>query len=173
MVPEPAVESALLSRDSRIHVSDLLRELERIDCLIQLQVRRARRLNAADEQFQGLYVSDAEVDDFLSRPAGMPRWAAAEEPDDTDALDALAAVRNDFTVVAEHEPAGSSRIGHLVRTFQLDPLDLDILLICLAPEVDLRYERIYGYLQDDITKRRPGVDLVLNLITRSLPDKLS
>lgn len=173
MVPEPAVESALLSRDSRIHVSDLLRELERIDCLIQLQVRRARRLSAADEQFQGLYVSDAEVDDFLSRPAGMPRWAATEEPDDIDALDALAAIRSDFTGVAEHESAASSRISHLVRAFQLDPLDLDILLICLAPEIDLRYERLYGYLQDDITKRRPGVDLLLNLLTRSLPDKLS
>jgi len=168
MVPEPAVESAGPGQSSGIHLPPLLRELERIDCLIQLQVRRARRLSAADEQFQGLYVSDAEVDDFLSRPAGMPRWAAVEDPDDDAAFQALSNLRDDIDL-----DAGFSRIHHLIQTFELDRDDFDILLICLAPEIDLRYERIYGYLQDDVTKRRPGVDLVLNLIARSLPDKLS
>ncbi|WP_143046976.1 ATP-binding protein [Amycolatopsis xylanica] len=43
-------------------------------------------------------------------------------------------------------------------------LELDVLLIALAPEADLRYERLYGYLQDDVTRRRPSVHLVLELL---------
>ena len=40
----------------------------------------------------------------------------------------------------------------------------EALLVCLAPDVDLRYERLYAYLQDDVTRRRPTVDLVLRLL---------
>jgi hypothetical protein len=46
------------------------------------------------------------------------------------------------------------------------------LLICLAPEIDLRYERLYAYLQDDVTRKRPTVDLALNLLCFSLEAKL-
>src|SRR4030095_812404 len=41
-----------------------------------------------------------------------------------------------------------------------------------APELDLRYERIYAYLQDDITKKRPSVDLILSLLSSSPHAKL-
>ncbi len=47
------------------------------------------------------------------------------------------------------------------------------LLICLAPELDLAYEQIYAYLQDDLTKKRPSIDLVLNLLCPSFEAKLS
>ena len=53
-------------------------------------------------------------------------------------------------------PCASNRLATL---FQLTPSDCDVLLICLAPELDLRYERLYAYLQDDVTQRRPTVDL--------------
>jgi AAA+ superfamily predicted ATPase len=47
------------------------------------------------------------------------------------------------------------------------------VLIALAPEVDLRYERLYGYLQDDVNRRCPTVDLVLDLITRTPAEKIA
>jgi hypothetical protein len=56
------------------------------------------------------------------------------------------------------------RLEELARLFHLTPFDVDTLLICLALELDLRYERLYAYLQDDVTKKLPSVDLVLNLL---------
>jgi SpoVK/Ycf46/Vps4 family AAA+-type ATPase len=53
---------------------------------------------------------------------------------------------------------------HLATTFNLSRLELDVLLITLAPAIDLRYERLYGYLQDDVTKKRPTVNLTLDLL---------
>ena len=65
------------------------------------------------------------------------------------------------------------RLDELANLFQLAPIEKDTLLICLAPELDLRYERLYAYLQDDVTKKRPSVDLVLNLVAPSFEAKLA
>jgi ATP-dependent 26S proteasome regulatory subunit len=46
-----------------------------------------------------------------------------------------------------------------------------MFLICLAPALDLRYERLYGFLQDDVTRRRPQVSLVLDLLCEPGPDR--
>jgi len=47
-----------------------------------------------------------------------------------------------------------------------------VILIALAPEVDLRYERLYAYLQDNVARRRPTVELMLNLLCPSSSAKL-
>jgi SpoVK/Ycf46/Vps4 family AAA+-type ATPase len=154
----------------------ILAELERIDLLIQSQVGRARQTHLTDEAFQGLYIAEEEVDALLSQPAGLPRWAAAEVP----------LVPGEFRAALDHiksvsaqRQASSARCGitlrldALARHFDLSPFDIDTLLICLAPEIDLRYERLYAYLQDDITRKRPSVDLVLNLLSPSFEAKVA
>lgn len=55
-------------------------------------------------------------------------------------------------------------LTHLAQQFTLDTLDVFILLVCLAPDLDRRYERLYAYLQDDVSQRRPTVNLVMNLL---------
>ena len=64
------------------------------------------------------------------------------------------------------------RLDWLINLFRLDQLDLRVLLVCIAPEIDLRYERLFAYLQDDVQKRWPTVDLVLNLLCPTLAAKL-
>ena len=60
----------------------------------------------------------------------------------------------------------------LRRVMQLDLLDLAIVAIALAPDIDLRYERIYAYLQDDISRKRPSPDLIANLLCTSASERL-
>lgn len=43
----------------------------------------------------------------------------------------------------------------------------------IAPELDLRYERVYAFLQDDVTRRRPTVDLALNLLCATASEKIA
>nr|WP_107116062.1 ATP-binding protein [Streptomyces acidiscabies] len=61
------------------------------------------------------------------------------------------------------EPDASSVLGVLARRFGLSSLDLDLLLVAVAPDLDARFERLYGYLNDDLTRRRPTVGLALEL----------
>ena len=66
-----------------------------------------------------------------------------------------------------------SHLSWLTKTFNLSTFDLYILTIALAPELDKQYERVYTYLQDDISNKRPTVDLVFNLLCSSISEKLS
>ena len=46
-------------------------------------------------------------------------------------------------------------------TYGLDERELDLVLLVLAPEVDLGYSRLYGLLLDKVTSSRPTVGLLL------------
>ncbi|RLB96058.1 MAG: hypothetical protein DRH50_02365 [Deltaproteobacteria bacterium] len=152
----------------------ILAELERIDLLVRLQIGCARQVQAGDPEFQGLYIPEQEVDALLARPLGMPHWATAPASLPLEVRTALERLDREIS----RRKAESARIGiilrlkELARLFQLTPFDIDVLLICLAPELDLRYERLYAYLQDDVTKKRPSVDLILNLLCSCFEDKL-
>jgi AAA+ superfamily predicted ATPase len=54
----------------------------------------------------------------------------------------------------------------------LSDADLAVLLITLAPEVDLKYCRVYGYLQDDLARRRASPDLAANLLACNAQERL-
>jgi SpoVK/Ycf46/Vps4 family AAA+-type ATPase len=152
----------------------ILTELERIELLVQSQIWRARQLGEAN-QLQGLYISEQEIDALLAQPVGLPRWATA--PASLSQAEIRAALEQITADIARRK-TGSARHGitlrldELGRLFQLTAFDTDALLICLAPELDLRYERLYAYLQDDVTKKRPSVDLILNLLCPSFETKL-
>src|SRR5580698_1356203 len=81
---EPAAVSETLAGHSSVipsHYTDsmqhVLAELERVDLLVQAQVRRQRQRHKVDEQFQGLVISEQEVDELLARPVGIPQFARA------------------------------------------------------------------------------------------------
>lgn len=52
----------------------------------------------------------------------------------------------------------------LARQFGLSAVDEGILLIGLAPDVDRRFEPLYGYLNDDVSRRHASVALALELL---------
>ncbi|MFF7633295.1 ATP-binding protein [Kitasatospora sp. NPDC008050] len=60
-------------------------------------------------------------------------------------------------------PPPGSRTRRLTEAFGLLPIDLELLLVALAPDLDIRFERLYGYLNDDLTLRRPTIGLALEL----------
>ncbi|MGR9101077.1 MAG: ATP-binding protein, partial [Gammaproteobacteria bacterium] len=47
--------------------------------------------------------------------------------------------------------------------FRLSEFECDVLLFALALESDLKYETLYGYLNNDITRKFPTVDLALRV----------
>lgn len=153
----------------------ILAELERLDLLVQAQVRRARQRHKADEQFQGLVISEQEVDELLARPAGAPQFASSSSNDWIEVQGALGRLEEQIALRKRGslERGIRLRLSEVETLFGLSAFELNSLLICMAPELDLRYERLYGYLQDDVTKRRVSVDLVLNLLCPSFEAKLA
>jgi ATP-dependent 26S proteasome regulatory subunit len=152
-------------------------ELARIDILIQRAVRRWQTAGQdAADTFRGLYVSDAEAAQLLQRPFGS-NWGQItllSEVEETTFLQAeqQAVLQARAIQDAAIQRGHLTRLQGLVEAFGLDPFEKDTLLICLAPAFDLRYEKIYGYLQDDVTRKRPGINLVLDLAWPAGSDRL-
>ena len=51
----------------------------------------------------------------------------------------------------------------LARNASLTAFDLRLLMIAMVPDLDSRFERLYGYLNDDVTRRRASIGLALEL----------
>ncbi|HEY2668503.1 MAG TPA: ATP-binding protein, partial [Actinomycetota bacterium] len=114
----------------------------------------------ADDRFRGLYISEDHVDHLLlSRPPGPP----APDPGTAEALTALEAEAD------EAEAAGADlRLRRLARSFALDAFDVELLLIVLAPDLDPRFETLYAYLNNDVSRRRASTGLALELCGAAL-----
>ena len=59
-------------------------------------------------------------------------------------------------VAASTEAGIGLRLPRLADLFSLSPFERDVLVVCLAVEVNAKYERLYGYLHDDVTRRVPS-----------------
>jgi hypothetical protein len=101
---------------------------------------------APDDPMRGLYLTEAHIGRLLddAMPLAFP--------------------------VAPFPPLREGELTALGRRAGLDQVDLDVLVVAVAPDLDPRFEKLYGYLHDDITRRRASVGLALRLAGRDLAD---
>ena len=153
-------------------------ELQRVDLRLQRAVQLWQLAGQnPDDAFRGLYVSDDEANALLARPVSANWGQTATLPAEaTQALERNAArIQTESSAILDEATKQRHRLPlvHLVQAFGLSRFEIDVLLLCIAPSVDLRYERIYGYLQDDVTKKRPTVNLALDLLAEPGIGRLS
>lgn len=132
----------------------LLNAFASLDKLLDRALRMAPMVYAwepGSTQFRGLYITEQDAHHLLDRAPGVPVFGSTDHEVLVDSLPGLAA---------------------LAERYRLTTFESAVLLLALAPEVDLRYERIYAYLQDDVARRRPSVDLALNLLCDSPAEKI-
>jgi hypothetical protein len=115
--------------------------LERLELLggrVSTAIEGMRSVDPSLDALRGLYISDEQAEELVaSGPAG---------------------------------PIGAGRLGPLSSELErwaasvgIDDGDVDLLLTAVAPDLDRRFEQIYGYLNDDVTLRRATVGLALRL----------
>jgi hypothetical protein len=61
----------------------------------------------------------------------------------------------------------------LARRFALEPREVDFLVAAVACDFDRRYERINGYLHDDVSRKLASTGLALSLYCESAAEQLS
>lgn len=65
------------------------------------------------------------------------------------------------------------QLPRLASVFSLGTLEMNSVIACLAPELDRKYERIYAFLQDDLSAKSPTVDFILSLFTASEEERIA
>jgi ATP-dependent 26S proteasome regulatory subunit len=156
----------------------LLVEMKRMELKLHLQVIKLRQGSAqtADEKFRGLYISDDEIDKIMG---SLPfQLETSSYQTDNSAVASLAqSLKQLEEDIVEREKESlrrglTLRLSELRRLFHLSKFDIDVILACILPELDLKYQKLYAYLQDDVTKKSPTVDLMLHLLCDSFEHRL-
>jgi AAA+ superfamily predicted ATPase len=160
------------------HLSD---ELRRLDLLISYRLPEQEAATASSvplQEFRGLVLTEEEIRRLLKEPRDRSPSGEQREVDGSPRQYLEAELRNVSSELQTRSAASLQNgiylpLPYLAQLFRLTPFEEQCLLLCLAPELDRKYEKLYAYLQDDVTRKRPSVDLVLKLICPSMPEKLA
>lgn len=127
----------------------LFERLRRLEERVRIATHRMREIDTDEDlSFRGLYITDEQVDRLLDRDSEV-------DPGESPSIEPL---------------PRTGRLAQVAASFGLDAIDVELLIVALAPDIDPRFERFYGYLHDDVTRRRASPGLALELLGQSLMD---
>ena len=156
-------------KNSFEYISD---EFSRLDILIQIQKHRLKDTTKNDK-FRGLFISEQEINSLFQNidPNSLPE---EEDADIEDLKAPLAKVEENINSKKLNSLKNNVYLSlpHLSKLFGLTKFEEEVIIICLAPELDKKYEKLYSYLNDDITQKNPTLDLILNLTCKNKEEKM-
>ncbi len=144
-------------RDSVEHLID---ELKRVDLLIRRALAIARRrTEKGGEEYRGLVISEPEIEGILESGEFLQQhWR--QQDGAKDALEPIDHKLDEIRQTIDQRRQLAVKAGRrltlpfLAERFGLSGAEVDLMLIALAPELEPRYETLYAYLQDDVTRKR-------------------
>jgi len=146
----------------------LAEELKKLDLMIERQVL-AFRLELPEVSHAAashpMAIFHAEVDQLLSQNRSVARDHPELDDYDTQLHRMQAEIEN--RVRESVNRGGFLALPRLAYLFGLSAFESQAVVVCLAPELERKYDTLYAYLQDDITRKRPSVDLMLDLLCRT------
>jgi AAA+ superfamily predicted ATPase len=146
----------------------LYAELKRIELLLQAQLLYKQQFTHSASEWSHFFISDQEAVHCLSNSTEDHTHTSLS----AETLAVLDKLRQQLqqtrNLIAEQVQASIAagkflRLLWLAQVCNLSQLDVDILLLALAPAVESRYQRLYAYLQDDLQKKALTVGLALQL----------
>jgi len=161
--------SKIQKPEKSLNVKYLHFQLIKIDLFVRAAIRRWELAGQdISEKFRGLYISEDSVHQLIERPIGG-NWGfgvdlPVEEQNTFQALlgkvdEELIQIRN-----RANQEKVILKIDQLIEIFQLSEFEFNAFMVCIAPNLDSKYERIYGFLQDDVTNRNASFGLILDLL---------
>jgi ATP-dependent 26S proteasome regulatory subunit len=132
-----------------------------LDSILQYYINFKRSSGKRHNDYAGLTISDSEIDDLFGQ--SKEQCETVFQTSSRDKINNLqkniAAIETDFA-----QNGKNNRLYNLKSIFQLTDSHIIVLIIALAPELSGKYEKIYAYIQDDITRKLPTVELACTLL---------
>jgi ATPase family associated with various cellular activities (AAA)/Winged helix domain, variant len=141
---------------AELALADLQLRLARVQCALRraIATRAARAERLQTDRAPKLYLTEQAATALVDE-------VARTEPD-TDAWRPTAEERAERRIL--QDSATSALPFDRLALHGIDELEAFWLAVCAAPEFDTAYERVYGYVVDDLSRGAPSVDLLLSLV---------
>lgn len=152
----------------KMNHSYLETEMRLLRLLLQRRILWLRQLWKSDplQNYQGQVISDNQADQLLE---GEDRIAEQKFYREDSEAQKITRAFSDERCKLEGQADLLFKSGTptpldvITRIFGLSSFDRSILLLCLAPEIDSGFERLYAYVQDDVTRKNVTPYLVISL----------
>jgi ATP-dependent 26S proteasome regulatory subunit len=151
------------------HIFDELRLLYlRLRACIERD--KTEQVQTDHNEYRGLILTEEEIAALLQ---SFDEVAGDEVTQNEYLLPEIEALENGIAARLNESLEQGVRLSlhEIEKRFCLTPFDKGVLLACLAPELDLNYEKFYAYLQNDVTSKRPTVDLVFRLFCETMGER--
>lgn len=153
----------------RLNQTYLDSELRRLRFLLQRRVLWLRRHWRHDslQNYRGFVISEDQADQLL---AGEDREAESlYYREDKEAISITQSIREAEKELAKHSEALTEAgrppaLDLLALLFGLTPFEREVLLLCMAPDLNPAFERLYAYIQDDVNRKYATPHLALSLL---------
>jgi len=135
--------------------------LQRFDLLIHREILRLRaNYQLSLDEFRGLYISDQQVDELIHQQSTNGQVDVEE----------LTVSAEHLSPSAQEDLAGDERWHRLCQSYQLTDFEQDVLLMAFVPEIHGKYSVLFAYLNNDITRKYPTIELALNMFSSQVND---
>jgi hypothetical protein len=144
----------------------LAEQMRRLNLILRNAIARFRHRHSLQQRngLNGVAVFDEEIDDFLN--TSLEEVNRAEEP----VHDQLRCeLRAHASVICGIELP----ITKLQHRFGLSAIEFDALLHCLAVELHPGYGRVFAYLNNDLSRQRPSVALIIENLAATWAERLA
>ena len=111
----------------------------------------------------GFAITDGQVDAVLSDLISGGDGSTSVAVSDIEAQIEILKRSQEINALANQDGHPDSRTSRITDAFQLSEFEQLVVCLCVAPEIDQRYGVLFGYLQDDATKRLPTLGLAMTL----------
>lgn len=155
--------------NSALALQHLLLRLRPINRLLRAAASRLAQAASRPLELQvpapGLYLTPEEATLLLEEVEQLPPWCDPLPP----AFDAAERQREQEL----RDAAGPALLplDALRQRLGLSDFELEVLLLCAAPEVDRAYERLFSFILDDLNRRAPCVELLCSLTARGATER--
>jgi SpoVK/Ycf46/Vps4 family AAA+-type ATPase len=147
-------------------------ELNKLDLLLKkrIGILRSRQARIDETDTQPRHDALAEQVDVLLRKETEKKYKSLEVKAVQEEI--LTMQREIDALVADgmnkSQFLGLIQLAHL---FKLSPFELQVVIICLAPQLRHKYNKIYAYLQNDMKSNMPSINMVLDLLCEKEAEK--
>jgi len=150
------------------HLSDEL-ELLTVRLLREVRRREGNRQPSDLHGLQGLVLSEQEIMSILTNASGGPQVANEDQELDQRAREIEEKIARERSGGLRTTP----QLNQVTALFQLERLEEQCLVLCLAPEIDSNYAKVFAYLHDDLTRKQPTIELALNLLCHDPQERIA
>jgi SpoVK/Ycf46/Vps4 family AAA+-type ATPase len=147
----------------------LLAELDWLRLVLERHVLRLRaRGLMVENDFRGLFLSDDHIDAVLRDSESVQAQ--------TSTLDRAILHQRELIALRLQYALNlglTLPLDRITQTFDLSLFERQVLIACAAAEIDLGFESLYAYVQNDVNRKWPTADLLLRLFSSSALDRIA